>query len=57
MRAVINACPEVHQWALVEHDPLPRWSEGRVVLLGEVCHPMTPYMVQGAATAMEDAAV
>ena len=33
------------------------WSEGRVVLLGDACHPMTPYMAQGAATAMEDAAV
>jgi len=55
--AVITACPEVHKWALVERDPLPRWSEGRVVLLGDACHPMTPYMAQGAATAMEDAAV
>ena len=33
------------------------WSEGRVVLLGDACHPMTPYMAQGAATAIEDAAV
>jgi 6-hydroxynicotinate 3-monooxygenase len=57
VRAVIAACPEVHKWALVERDPLPRWSEGRVVLLGDACHPMTPYMAQGAATAMEDAAV
>jgi 6-hydroxynicotinate 3-monooxygenase len=57
VRAVITACPEVHKWALVERDPLPRWSEGRVVLLGDACHPMTPYMAQGAATAMEDAAV
>jgi 6-hydroxynicotinate 3-monooxygenase len=57
VRAVISACPAVHKWALVERDPLPRWSEGRVVLLGDACHPMTPYMAQGAATAMEDAAI
>jgi 6-hydroxynicotinate 3-monooxygenase len=57
VRAVIAACPEVHKWALVERDPLPRWGEGRVVLLGDACHPMTPYMAQGAATAVEDAAV
>jgi 6-hydroxynicotinate 3-monooxygenase len=57
VRAVLAACPEVHKWALVERDPLPRWGEGRIVLLGDACHPMTPYMAQGAATAIEDAAV
>jgi 2-polyprenyl-6-methoxyphenol hydroxylase-like FAD-dependent oxidoreductase len=57
LRAVITACPEVHKWVLVERDPLPRWREGRVVLLGDAIHPMTPYMAQGAATAMDAAAV
>lgn len=57
VRAVLAGCPEVHKWALVERDPLPRWGEGRIVLLGDACHPMTPYMAQGAATAIEDAAV
>ncbi len=57
VQAVLAACPEVHKWALVERDPLPRWGEGRIVLLGDACHPMTPYMAQGAATAIEDAAV
>lgn len=57
VRAVLAACPEVHKWALVERDPLPRWGEGRIVLLGDACHPMTPYMAQGAAAAIEDAAV
>ncbi len=57
VQAVLAACPEVHKWALVERDPLPRWGEGRVALLGDACHPMTPYMAQGAATAIEDAAV
>ena len=45
------------QWAILEREPLAKWSEGRVVLLGDACHPMTPYMAQGAATAIEDAAV
>ncbi|HYZ23581.1 MAG TPA: FAD-dependent monooxygenase, partial [Rhodopila sp.] len=31
--------------------------EGNVALLGDACHPMTPYMAQGASTAIEDAAV
>jgi len=55
--AVLEACPDCHKWAILDRDPLPRWSDGRVVLLGDACHPMTPYMAQGAATAIEDAAV
>ena len=54
---MLRACPEVYKWALLERDPLPRWWEGRVALLGDACHPMTPYMAQGAASALEDAAV
>jgi 6-hydroxynicotinate 3-monooxygenase len=54
---VLEACPSVHKWALFDRDPLPRWSDGNVTLLGDACHPMTPYMAQGAAMAIEDAAV
>jgi len=57
VRHVLAACPAVHKWALVDRNPLPRWSCGNVTLLGDACHPMTPYMAQGAAMAMEDAAV
>jgi 2-polyprenyl-6-methoxyphenol hydroxylase-like FAD-dependent oxidoreductase len=57
VRTVLESCPECHKWAILERDPLPRWSDGRVVLLGDSCHPMTPYMAQGAATSIEDAAV
>jgi salicylate hydroxylase/6-hydroxynicotinate 3-monooxygenase len=57
VRAVLDACPDVHKWALFEREPLPRWSAERVTLLGDACHPMTPYMAQGAATAIEDAVV
>ena len=57
VRAVLDACPDCHKWAILEREPLRRWSDGRVVLLGDACHPMTPYMAQGAATAIEDAAV
>src|SRR4030095_12545345 len=49
--------PDSHKWALLDREPLPGWSDGRVTLLGDACHPMTPYMAQGAATAIEDAAV
>jgi 2-polyprenyl-6-methoxyphenol hydroxylase-like FAD-dependent oxidoreductase len=57
VRAVLESCPACHKWAILEREPLPRWSDGRVALLGDACHPMTPYMAQGAAAAMEDAAV
>ena len=54
---VLNACPEAYKWALMERDPFTHWVEGRIVLLGDACHPMPPYMAQGAAMALEDAAV
>jgi salicylate hydroxylase/6-hydroxynicotinate 3-monooxygenase len=54
---VLAACPDVHKWAIVDRDSLSRWAEGNVTLLGDACHPMTPYMAQGAAMAIEDAAV
>lgn len=57
VRHVLASCPSVHKWALVDRDPLPRWCDGNVTLLGDACHPMTPYMAQGAAMAIEDAAV
>jgi 6-hydroxynicotinate 3-monooxygenase len=57
VQQVLAACPSVHKWALVDRDPLDRWSDGNVTLLGDACHPMTPYMAQGAAMAIEDAAV
>jgi salicylate hydroxylase/6-hydroxynicotinate 3-monooxygenase len=57
VRRVVSACPRVHKWAIVDRDPLPRWGDGSMVLLGDAAHPMTQYMAQGAASAMEDAVV
>ncbi len=57
VQAVIEACPSVHKWAIYDRDPLPDWHTRNAVLLGDACHPMTPYMAQGAATSMEDAVV
>jgi salicylate hydroxylase/6-hydroxynicotinate 3-monooxygenase len=54
---VLAACPDVHKWAIMDRDSLDRWTDGNVTLLGDACHPMTPYMAQGAAMAIEDAAV
>jgi 6-hydroxynicotinate 3-monooxygenase len=57
VQRVLANCPAVHRWALFERDPLQRWTDGAIALLGDACHPMTPYMAQGAATALEDAAM
>lgn len=57
VRHVLEKCPRSHKWPINTREPLAHWSQGNVVLLGDACHPMTPYMAQGAATSMEDAAV
>ena len=54
--SIIGAAHEIYKWALFDRSPLPRWSVGRVALLGDSCHPMLPFMGQGAAQAIEDAA-
>ncbi len=56
VRGLIAAFPETYIWALHDRDQLPRWSDGRVTLLGDACHPMLPMMAQGAAQAIEDGA-
>lgn len=45
------------RWALVDREPLTRWSHGTATLLGDAAHPMFPFVAQGAAQAIEDAAV
>ncbi|ABE36893.1 FAD binding domain protein [Paraburkholderia xenovorans LB400] len=44
-------------WPLYDRDPLPQWTVGHVTLLGDAAHPMLPYLGQGAAQAIEDAAL
>ncbi|HXW25595.1 MAG TPA: FAD-dependent monooxygenase [Xanthobacteraceae bacterium] len=56
VRAILDAQEEIFIWALLDRAPLPRWSVGRVTLLGDACHPMLPFMAQGAAQAIEDGA-
>jgi salicylate hydroxylase len=54
---IVDALDRPLKWALFDRPPLPRWSAGPVTLLGDACHPMLPYGAQGAAQAIEDAAV
>ncbi|WP_067461170.1 FAD-dependent monooxygenase [Actinomadura macra] len=54
---LIRAAETPGRWALLDRAPLPRWSRGPVTLLGDAAHPMFPFFAQGAAQAIEDAAV
>ncbi len=57
-QALRTAPPEcIKKWALFERPATFVWGDPRVVLLGDACHPMRPFMSQGAAMALEDAAV
>ena len=51
---VLDAVEETFIWGLFDRAPLARWSVGRVTLLGDACHPMLPFVAQGAAQAIED---
>jgi salicylate hydroxylase len=57
VRRIIGAAETCFIWALFDREPLPRWSAGHTTLLGDACHPMYPFMGQGAAQAIEDGAV
>lgn len=57
VQALIDCTESVTKWPLLERNPLPLWHENRLVLLGDACHPMKPHMAQGAAMAIEDAAM
>jgi salicylate hydroxylase len=54
---LIQAAGTPGRWALLDRAPLRRWSKGPVTLLGDAAHPMFPFFAQGAAQAIEDAAV
>ena len=45
------------KWGLRDREPLRQYSKGRVTMLGDAAHPMTPFLGQGACIAIEDAMV
>lgn len=54
---LIKAAGTPGRWALLDRAPLDQWSRGNATLLGDAAHPMFPFFAQGAAQAIEDAAV
>jgi 2-polyprenyl-6-methoxyphenol hydroxylase-like FAD-dependent oxidoreductase len=58
IRDVIAATPDIlGPWPIYELGAMPRWSEGRICLVGDAAHAMSPSAGQGASLAMEDAVV
>jgi salicylate hydroxylase len=56
-RDLLAAPPDWQKWTLCEREPSPVWGRGPVTLVGDAAHPMLPFLAQGAAMAIEDAAV
>lgn len=57
VRQLILSASETKRWAMYDREPLKKWTEGRVTLLGDAAHAMLPFFAQGAAQAIEDAVV
>lgn len=59
VRKILNLVEQTMVWRLVDREPLSKWvhEDGKIALMGDACHPMLPYRAQGAAMAIEDAAV
>lgn len=57
VRKILAQVERVNKWGVNTHEPLKSWTEGRVVIIGDAAHTVTPYMGQGAAQSMEDAVV
>ena len=54
---LIHSASSTQRWALYDRNPLERWTQGRIALLGDAAHAMLPFFAQGAAQAIEDAFV
>jgi 2-polyprenyl-6-methoxyphenol hydroxylase-like FAD-dependent oxidoreductase len=59
IRAILESTPAdaILRTDIADRDAIERWTEGRVTLLGDAAHPMTPNLGQGACQAIEDAVV
>jgi 6-hydroxynicotinate 3-monooxygenase len=54
---VLENCEEVSRWPMMVRTPKQPWSKGRVTILGDAAHPMTPHLGQGGGMSVEDAAI
>jgi 2-polyprenyl-6-methoxyphenol hydroxylase-like FAD-dependent oxidoreductase len=54
---IISGVDAINRWAMYDRHALPRWTDGRVTLMGDAAHAMLPYMAQGAVQSIEDAVI
>ncbi|ORW24368.1 hypothetical protein AWC19_09680 [Mycobacterium palustre] len=54
LEALLQQVDTTFRWGLYDRDPLPRWTRGRLTLLGDAAHAMLPHMGQGGNQAIED---
>jgi 6-hydroxynicotinate 3-monooxygenase len=54
---VLDAVQDVSLWPIYDRERNDRWSGDRIVLMGDACHPVPPFMAAGGAMAVEDAAI
>ena len=57
VQTLIKLSPQLMKWALVKGEPIPKWSKGRVTLMGDACHATLPFLAQGAVHSIEDGVV
>ena len=57
VHTLIDGVDIPYKWALMVRGPMRRWTQGRITLLGDACHPTLPFLGQGAVMAIEDAYV
>jgi 6-hydroxynicotinate 3-monooxygenase len=57
LQRVLNAVDSVSLWPIFDRERNDCWSIGRMVLLGDACHPMRPFMAAGGAMAVEDGTI
>ena len=55
-QGLLEFAPSWRAWSLFSLSALPQWHRGPITLLGDAAHPVLPYLAQGAALAIEDAA-
>jgi len=51
---MLSNVTDCYKWGIRDRDPLPRWTQGPITLLGDAAHPMMPTLAQGACMALED---
>jgi 5-methylphenazine-1-carboxylate 1-monooxygenase len=55
LQRLVKGAPAFYEYPMADRDPLPRWTHGRVTLLGDAAHPMYPVGSNGASQAILDA--